>query len=58
MAPDQHCHDVTTSETFHGAEPSLWRCDGCGTERTTDLTGFRHAGCPAGPNAHFQPVIP
>lgn len=26
----------------------LWRCDRCGTERTTDLTGFRHPDCGGG----------
>ncbi len=31
---------------------SVWRCDGCGVERTTDLTGFRHADC----GGHFQPT--
>jgi hypothetical protein len=32
--------------------PSVWRCDTCGAERTTDLTGFLHGGC----GGHFQPV--
>jgi putative DNA primase/helicase len=31
---------------------AIWRCDGCGTERPTDLTGFRHPEC----GGRFQPV--
>jgi putative DNA primase/helicase len=42
----------TPLRAAHGSGASVWRCDKCGTERTTDLTGFLHGGC----GGHFQPV--
>jgi Protein of unknown function (DUF3631) len=52
---DQHptVPTVQTPSTEGGGHAaSVWRCDRCGAERTTDLTGFLHGGC----GGHFQPV--
>lgn len=38
--------------------PPAYQCDRCGTQRTAlvNMAGLPHPGCPAGPNAHFQPA--